>query len=242
MLSDTMQKRSNAHDFSFQKEFEYSHNNPYHQRLEKYNDFVLRDSESEKFKGQWKKEIFKNKNPLFLEIGTGYGQFMQTFCELNPSINFIGLDYRFKRSFELAKRLSSLSHRNFRYLRAKGERIEHIFEESELDQIFYFFPDPWPKSRHHKKRLFQDRFIEAASCTLKKQGKLLIKTDHDEYFNWMVNYIENHKDQPFSIEMKTFDLYKDYPKNFLASFQTKFEKIFIQKNIKIKAMSLINEK
>ena len=80
---------------------------------------------------------------LVLEIGTGYGHFMQDYCAKNPSVNFVGMDYKFKRSFNLVKKLDSLQQRNFFYLRANAARVDQLFGDSELEKVFYFFPDPW---------------------------------------------------------------------------------------------------
>lgn len=233
---DEKPKKTNEKDFAFKDDFKYSHDNPYHEKLEIFDTFVLRDDEGESHSGQWNKNIFKNDSPLEVEIGTGYGQFMISHTQKNPDINFIGLDHRFKRSFTLAKRLAQLEFKSFRYLRARGERLGFLFGESEVSKIYYFFPDPWPKKRHRKKRLFQKKFLDEAYKVLKPGGELLVKTDHDEYFDWMLDEIKEEK--RFSVELKTFDLRSEAPKHFLSSFVTKFEKIFLEKENKIKAMVL----
>ncbi len=229
-------------DYTYHKDFKYSHDNPYHDRLKEFSDFVLRDSESEEFQGRWNKDVFKRVAPLYLEIGTGYGQFMREFCQNNPIINFVGLDYRFKRSYELAKKLNNLNldETNFRYLRAKGERLRYLFDNDELDRIYYFFPDPWPKKRHHKKRLFQGPFLEAAYQVLRPGGQLFIKTDHDDYAKWMSERLKDN--ELFAIEMESKDLGVDYPDHQLSKYKTKFEKIFIQQGIPIKAFVLTSKK
>lgn len=233
-------KISNETDHAFKEGFSYKHDNPYHDKLAVFDEFVLRDDEGEKHLGQWADTVFKNNHPLAVEIGTGYGHFMMEYTQANPQLNFVGMDHRFKRSFNLAKKLEKLEHKNFRYLRARGERIGHLFGQNEISQLFYFFPDPWPKKRHQKKRLFQKTFLDLAHRTLMPQGQLLVKTDHDGYFDWMKNQLRDNKN--FEIQLLTHDLYAEHPKHFLASFQTKFEKIFLAKGIKIKAMVLINQK
>ncbi len=224
----------------YQKAFEYTHKNPYHHKLAQFDEFVMRDEFSENYRGSWNKDIFKREAPLCLEIGSGYGHFMLEYTEQNPNINFVGMDFRFKRGFNLAKKLSLHPHKNFRYLRARGERIQWIFGENELNRIFYFFPDPWPKKRHHKKRLFQDPFLKAAHQVLKPGGQLLIKTDHQAYAEWIAERIDSQ--ELFTTRLKTFDLRKEHPNHYLTSFQTKFEKIFLQKGISIKAFELISQK
>ena len=230
------EKKTNESDYLFKEDFKYTARNPYNDRLEVFNDFVLRNEEGENFAGNWNEKLFRKLAPLEVEIGTGFGHFMIEHTQKNPNINFVGLDHRFKRSFHLAKKLASLEHKNFRYLRARGERINFLFGPEEVSKIYYFFPDPWPKNRHHKKRLFQQNFMKAAHQVLTADGEILIKTDHDGYFEWM---LEELKDNSFfELTMKTFDLRSEYPTHFLASFQTKFEKIFLGKGIKIKAMTL----
>lgn len=234
------QKNKVVLDHSFLSDFKYKHTNPYHDKLAEFNEFVLRDNESELYRGLWNEQIFKNLNPIHLEIGSGYGQFMHLYSQQNPQINFVGLDFRFKRSFQLAKKLKLMTNKNFRYLRAKGERIEFIFGENELETIFYFFPDPWPKNRHHKKRLFQTPFLNSAYKTLKPGGLIQIKTDHDGYYDWMLDYVKD--DSRFNILLKTQNLREEYADHFLSSFETEFEKIFISQGTKIKALVLQSKK
>ncbi|MBT7610248.1 MAG: tRNA (guanosine(46)-N7)-methyltransferase TrmB [Bacteriovoracaceae bacterium] len=232
-------------DRSYSEEFKYAdHRNPYHTRLEKFSEFVMRDNEAEEFRGRWNKDVFNREGKLIAEVGSGYGHFMMHYCENNPDVNYVGIDYRFKRSFELAEQLEDHPTKNFRYLRAKGERISFLFGESELDELYYFFPDPWPKRRHNKKRLFQEPFLKAVKKALKPGGLIYVKTDHEDYFDWMENILEkqNKHNNDFKIIFKTKDLYNEHPDHFLAEFQTKFEKIFLRKEINIKGFVLQNLK
>lgn len=221
----------------FDKDFEYTHKNPYDDKLAREGlGIALRDKESEALQGQWRKELnLKDNSILSLEIGSGFGHFLQQYSQSHPSEGFIGLDHRFKRTYQLVKKLKKCEIQNFRYLRARAERLEYLFAEEELDQIFYFFPDPWPKSRHHKKRLIQKSYLPILWSRLKEDGVVFIKTDHPHYFEWMVDIF---KDGPFQHELLTRDLYKDYSDHFLASFQTKFEKIFLSQGTKINALVL----
>jgi tRNA (guanine-N7-)-methyltransferase len=214
----------------------FIHDNPYHNKLKYFEQFVLRDEEGEKFKGRWNKEAFNRQGPLVLEIGSGYGHFMLEYCLNHPETNFVGMDYKFKRSFNLAKKLEQSKQKNFFYLRANGTRIDQIFESSELDQVFYFFPDPWPKNKHKKKRLFQETFLKQIYTVLKPQGKLFIKTDHLEYAEWMKALLSDCS--LFKHEVVSFNIREEYPDHFLSSFETKFEKIFLEKGIPIKGFEL----
>lgn len=226
-------------NFCYQKDFKYSHKNPYHEKLEVFDSFVLRDEAAETNVGKWN-EHFGNMQPLEVEIGTGYGEFMLDYCQKNPGINFIGLDHRFKRSFALAQKLNKLEHKNFRYLRARGERLQFMFDESEVQSVFYFFPDPWPKKRHNKKRLFQKPFLDACHKILRPGGTLFVKTDHDDYFEWMLKELKDEK--RFEILLESRDLRSEFPDHFLSQFTTKFEKIFLGQGTLIKSIVLKNIK
>jgi len=230
-------------DHTLKKDFQYTHKNPYHDRLAAFAHFVMRDEESEANAGKWNAHVFKREGVLNVEIGTGYGHFMMEYCEDRAEENFVGLDFRFKRSYNLARKLDRHPHKNFRYLRARGERVHFIFGESEVDRLFYFFPDPWPKKRHWKKRLFQMPFLESCAKALKPGGELFIKTDHEGYADWMEEVIEEQaKKNLFSVELATRDMRGEYPEHLLSKYTTKFEKIFLKQDVKIKGFVLKNLK
>lgn len=237
----TTNRTKNMDDnFCYRQDFKYTHDNPYHDKLAVFDSFVLRDEAAETNVGQWNEKIFTTPQPLEVEIGTGYGEFMMEYSQKYPTVNFIGLDHRFKRSFAVAKKLDKLEHKNFRYLRARGERLEFMFDDSEVQSIFYFFPDPWPKNRHNKKRLFQKPFLNACHKVLKPGGTLFVKTDHDGYFEWMLEHLKG--DTRFEVLLETRDLRNEHPEHFLAQFTTKFEKIFLSQGTLIKSIVLRNIK
>jgi tRNA (guanine-N7-)-methyltransferase len=223
----------------------HQHLNPYDEKLNQFQSLVFRDHKAEEFKGSWKNQVFENKNPLHLEIGPGNGDFMVDFCQMNPSINLVGIDYCYKRGLKIAKKLSNLKdqtgQQNFKYLRAWAQRLDHLFDEAEIDCLYYFFPDPWPKLRHHKKRLFNVSYLKMLSQKLSREGSIMIKTDHEGYFDWMLETVKNHnlkENKIFEIELQTRNLHVDFPQHFLAQFKTQFEKIFIEQNTPIKALVL----
>jgi len=236
MTNENENKKSMEDNFCYREDFKYTHKNPYHDKLEIFDTFVLRDEMAETNVGKWNQDVFKNDLPIEVEIGTGYGEFMIEYCQNNPKVNFIGLDHRFKRSFGVAKKLNELEHRNFRYLRARGERLEFMFGENEVQSVFYFFPDPWPKTRHHKKRLFQKPFLNACHKVLKPGGTLFVKTDHDGYFEWMLDALKD--ETRFQVELQSRNLRSEFPDHFLSKYTTKFEKIFLSQGTLIKSVVL----
>lgn len=217
-------------------DFQYRHRNPYHERPRNYGQFVLLDREGEQFPGRWQRGVFKNRHPIAVEMGPGHGHFMLKYCRHNPSRNFVGIDYRFKRSFQLAKKIHRHGLCNVRYQRARGEWPHFIFGPEEVERIFCFFLGPWPKSRHHKKRLLHPTFLDSIHWVLRPGGEWFIKTDHDEYTSRIVRPLEG--DPRWSVELATADLRTEYPGHFLSAYRTKFEKIFLSQGIPIKAWIL----
>ncbi|MBF0298593.1 MAG: hypothetical protein HQK51_07735 [Oligoflexia bacterium] len=253
----------NKCEHTFLPNFVYSNvrENPYHHKLgeSEFSNFVYRDHEGEYFRGLWNEEAFKRIAPIHVEVGCGYGDFLIHFCNQNPQVNFVALDYRFKRGHQVAKKLITAIDKSksdksdksdesghYKFLRAKGERISYLFAENEIDNMYLFFPDPWPKLRHHKKRLFNQFFLESLYVILKPGGRLFFKTDHDGYFEWALEQVKlTQLADKFKLTFHTHDLWqKDIDivdseeKIFLNSFATKFEKIFISQDIKVKALTI----
>ena len=92
------------------------------------------------------------------------------------------------------------------------------------------------KTKHHKKRLFQAPFLDQAYKVLRPGGELLIKTDHDDYAEWMSEVIQSSNDDRFDVILETKDLHAEHPEHFLSQHKTKFEGIFLNQGIKIKAL------
>ena len=225
-----------ASDYSFREDFKYRYRaNPYQEKLKSFASFVLQDHEGESFRGKWH-EVFANQHPLIVEIGAGYGDFMAAYCAAHPQENYIAIDYRFQRSLSVAKRLAKLEVQNFRYLRAKGERLAFLFGPGEVQKVFIFFPDPWPKLRHHKKRLINPHYLNLLSNILVDSGEIWIKTDHDNYAAWMRESFAQVK--TLDLCWQTADLYHEYPDHPLTTCPTKFEKIFLGQGVAIKAFIL----
>ncbi|MBP5297454.1 MAG: tRNA (guanosine(46)-N7)-methyltransferase TrmB [Bacteriovoracaceae bacterium] len=223
-------------DYSFREDFKYRYRaNPYQEKLKSFASFVLQDHEGEQFAGRWH-EVFGNGHPLVVEIGAGYGDFMAAYCTAHPQENYVALDYRFRRSLSVAQRLAKMTAGNFRYLRAKGERISYLFGPQEVQKVLIFFPDPWPKLRHHKKRLINPHYLNLLSNILGAGGEIWLKTDHDEYAAWMEEAFAQVPS--LTLLWHTHDLYHEYPAHPLTACPTKFEKIFLGQGIAIKAFIL----
>ena len=131
-------------------------------------------------------KLFGNKNPVELEIGFGKGLFLLHSGYTYPEINFLGVEYAKKYFLKACDRIEKRPISNVRMLH--GEAFEFLSEyipDESLQKIHLYFPDPWPKKRHFKRRLFQDAFIELVHRKLQMNGYLYIATDHQGYWEWM---------------------------------------------------------
>ena len=127
--------------------------------------------------------LFENDNPIELEIGCGKGGFLLRRARANPDRNFVGIEWANKFYKFAADRMARWGVANVRIMRtdAKNFVIHHLTPAC-LAVLHIYHPDPWPKKRHHKRRLIQPDFIVAAVRALAPDGRLAIQTDHAEYF------------------------------------------------------------
>ncbi len=128
-------------------------------------------------------EIFARSGPLELEIGSGKGAFLMQMAVAFPDRNFIGIEWANAYARYAADRFRRHGFQNVRMVH--GEAIWWIrihVADNTLDAMHIYFPDPWPKTRHHKRRLIQQPFLQQALRVLKPLAHLNIVTDHAEYF------------------------------------------------------------
>jgi len=137
--------------------------------------------------------------PFELEIGSGKGTFLVQQAELEPETNFLGIEwagefYQYAAD-RIRRRRESGSHRNVRMLHTDAtEFIRWRCPPAVCRVIHLYFSDPWPKSRHHKKRVIQHRFLAEAWRVLEPGGELRVVTDHDELWAWDVAHFEDWTD------------------------------------------------
>jgi tRNA (guanine-N7-)-methyltransferase len=129
------------------------------------------------------RELFGNDNAVELEIGIGKGTFITDSAKARPSANFFGLEYARWFWRYASDRLRRNDCRNARTARAEaGYFIREFVPEASLAVVHIYFPDPWPKKRHHKRRLIQPPFLLEIQRVLTPLGRLQIVTDHEDYF------------------------------------------------------------
>jgi tRNA (guanine-N7-)-methyltransferase len=127
--------------------------------------------------------LFGNDNPVELEIGMGKGTFLTEQAKARPDVNFFGIEWARWFWRYASDRLRRNGCTNARTVRAEASFFltEFVPPES-LSVLHIYFPDPWPKARHHKRRLIQEKFMPVAHRALKPGGRIQVVTDHQGYW------------------------------------------------------------
>jgi len=132
--------------------------------------------------------LFGNSNPVGIELGCGKGMFIIRSVQENPDVNYFGIEKSSRFFRILKKRATKSGVRNIRLLKAEaGYFIWKFVPEKSVQAFHIYFPDPWPKKRHHKRRLVNTEFIERIKSSLTAKGCIFFATDFVDYFNHIVD-------------------------------------------------------
>lgn len=144
------------------------------------------------FRRAEKAEIFQSDRPLEVDLGCGDGSFLLAMAGEYPDRNFLGVERLLGRVRKVCRRARKAGLDNVRLLRLESRyTIEWLLPESSVSRLHLLCPDPWPKSRHHRRRIFQLPFLEAVRKVLEPGGEFLFMTDHPEYFEWSEEIMED---------------------------------------------------
>lgn len=133
------------------------------------------------YKGRWNK-LFDNDNPIYVEIGMGKGQFIINNAMKYPNINFIGIE---KYDSVIVRGLQKIPNglNNLRMIRMDALDIDDVFN-NEIDRVYLNFSDPWPKKRHHFRRLTSNIFLEKYDFIFKNKCIIEMRTDNRDLFQY----------------------------------------------------------
>ncbi|EGJ28033.1 tRNA (guanosine(46)-N7)-methyltransferase TrmB [Streptococcus porcinus] len=187
------------------------------EHLENHPQYVI--LEPEVAKGRWQ-EVFGNTNPIHIEVGSGKGGFITGMAKQNPDINYIGIDIQLSvLSYALDKVLEA-DVPNVRLLRVDGSSLTNYFNDGEISLLYLNFSDPWPKSRHEKRRLTYKDFLKTYQTILPPQGQLHFKTDNRGLFEYSLASFSQYG---MTLKQVWLDLHaSDYEGNVMTEYEAKF--------------------
>lgn len=134
--------------------------------------------------------VFGRKAPRILEIGFGMGETTAAIAAAHPGNDYLGIEVHTPGVGALCKRLAEQEIGNVRIVQNDAVKVvRDMLPEACLDGIYIFFPDPWPKKRHHKRRLIQAPFVELLATRLKPEGILHCATDWLDYAEHMLQVL-----------------------------------------------------
>ncbi len=134
-------------------------------------------------------DIFGKPEPFEVDLGCGDGGFLLQMAKHYPERHFLGVEKLLGRVRKVCSQIQKYGLQNVRVLRIESSYfLEWFLEAGVISRLHYLCPDPWPKTRHHKNRLIQDRVMSALHRVLSDGGEVLFKTDHDEYFEWVLDH------------------------------------------------------
>ncbi|HEV7925436.1 MAG TPA: tRNA (guanosine(46)-N7)-methyltransferase TrmB [Verrucomicrobiae bacterium] len=130
--------------------------------------------------------MFPQAQPLEIELGSGDGSFLSQYAGRHRERNFIGVERLLGRLRKLDRKSIRLGLSNVRAVRIEaGYFLEHLLPSESAEALHIYFPDPWPKRRHHKHRLINERFPSLARQALAEGGVVYLRTDDAAYFAQM---------------------------------------------------------
>jgi tRNA (guanine-N7-)-methyltransferase len=207
-------------------------------------------------KRNWKSEVFRNNNPIVLELGCGKGEYTVGLSELFPFCNFIGIDIKGARIWRGAKTATEKQLKNVAFLRTRIEFIDLFFGPDEADEIWITFPDPHPGKKNSNKRLTCPWFLNIYRNFLKDRGIIHLKTDNSDLYNYTLKLVG---DNGLEILYSTTDMdlmrqgkisvpgnlytfpddpvYMERTSEGILSIKTHYESKFLEKGLKINYLS-----
>ncbi|MFQ5411202.1 MAG: tRNA (guanosine(46)-N7)-methyltransferase TrmB [Phycisphaerae bacterium] len=167
--------------------------------------------------------LFDEDQPIELEIGCGKGGFLLRRAQAQPDRNLVGIEWANKYYKYAADRMARWGLTNVRIMRTDARHfVMHCLAPASLAALHIYHPDPWPKKRHHKRRLFQPAFMAAAVRVLAPGGRLAIQTDHADYFEQIKTVVADRPElEPVAFEDEAYGTIGEEMK---TNFEIKYER------------------
>lgn len=183
------------------------------------SEYLIKNPTS--FKNKWK-ELFKNNNPICLELGMGRGSFIIEMAKKNPNINYIGLELDKNQTATAIKNIKDLKLNNLKMICTDAAEIINIFGK-EIDTIYLTFSEPWPKKQDAKKRFTAINYLKLYDRIFKKNKHIILKTDNKILF---ASSLETLSSYWYTFDVVSVDLHKDERKidNVMTDFERQYYK------------------
>jgi tRNA (guanine-N7-)-methyltransferase len=140
-------------------------------------------------------EVFGRSGPVHIEIGSGKGTFLVSQAQAQPQVNFLGVERARKYYRHAVDRIGRWGLKNVKLIRTDAaDFIIRFIPDCSVTCYHIYYPDPWPKKRHHKRRLICASNIEHLIRTLEPGGIIQIATDHEDYFEQIKQVLAERKD------------------------------------------------
>ena len=186
-------------------------------------------------KGKWK-EVFKNDNPIILELACGKGEYTVGMGRLFPHTNFLGIDLKGNRLWVGAKTALAEGLNNVAFMRTHIGKITDYFVAGEIKEIWLTFPDPQLRISHAKKRLTHPRFLRLYQQIIIPGGYIHLKTDSPVLYNFTKEVIRLYN---LDIETTVNDLYATNPTDPVLQIKTHYEKLDIAQSKRVHYLKFI---
>lgn len=177
-------------------------------------------SNYKEFKGKFR-DYFGNDNPIYLEIGTGKGDFIIESSIRNKDINYIGMEKYDSVIVRAIQKSNEVDVNNLAFIRANAIYLEDIFDR-EIDTILLNFSDPWPKDRHSDRRLTSRKFLERYDKVFRGAKRIVMKTDNAPLFDFS---LESLRDYGYTIVYENRNLGEYDDGNVMTEYEKRFRKL-----------------
>ena len=179
----------------------------------------------EEYIGSYKK-LFNNNNPINIEIGMGKGNFIIGMAEKYPNINFIGIEKYESVMVRAIEKLNNIDLPNLKLIRMDAKDIDKVFNK-EIDTIYLNFSDPWPKTRHAKRRLTSPYFLELYDKIFISTPHIIQKTDNILLFASSIETLSNYG---YTFDKVSLDLKNTDIDNVTTEYEEKFMNMGVKIN------------
>ena len=185
------------------------------------SDYLIKNPEQ--YKNRYS-ELFKNNNPICLELGMGRGSFIIEMAKTHPNINYIGLELDSSQTATAIRNIGSQKINNLKIICGNANNLVDYFGK-EIDTIYLTFSEPWPKKQDEKKRFSSESYLRLYDRVFKKKKHIIMKTDNKILF---ASALESLSSYWYSFKKVSLDLHND--ERNIENIMTDFEKQYFKEH------------